>query len=131
MQVLALKAGSGPADDACLDLSALEDTRDADRMLNLCSLIAEQVLENKRGGWRLEDNQCHYSLQQGFLHCLLVMMLRKCGIDEWALRWFENSLTGRAQSIVISSTECSWRSAASSAPQGSCSVSKSMTWVKG
>ena len=28
--------------------------------------------------------------------------LRKCGIDEWTVRWIENWLTGRAQRVVIS-----------------------------
>ncbi|GAB0183528.1 hypothetical protein GRJ2_000818100 [Grus japonensis] len=35
--------------------------------------------------------------------------LRKCGLDEWSVRWVENWLNGRAQSIVISSAKCSRR----------------------
>ena len=38
-------------------------------------------------------------------HSILVMKLRKRGIDEWTVRWIENWLTGRAQRVVISSTE--------------------------
>ena len=37
-------------------------------------------------------------------HSILVMKLRKCGIDEWTVMWIENCLTGRAQRVVISST---------------------------
>jgi len=36
---------------------------------------------------------------------ILVMKLRKCGIDDWTVRWTENWLTGRAQRVVISSIE--------------------------
>jgi len=38
-------------------------------------------------------------------HSILVMKLRKRGIDEWTVRWIENWLTGRAQRVVISSTK--------------------------
>ena len=38
-------------------------------------------------------------------HNILMMKLRKCGIDEWTLRWTENWLTGRAQRVVISGIE--------------------------
>jgi len=31
--------------------------------------------------------------------------LRKCGIDEWTVRWIENWLTGRTQRAVISGSE--------------------------
>ena len=41
-------------------------------------------------------------------HNILVMKLRKCGIDEWTVRWIENWLTGRAQRAVISGMESSW-----------------------
>jgi len=36
---------------------------------------------------------------------ILVMKLRKWGIDDWTERWTENWLTGRAQRVVINSTE--------------------------
>ena len=52
-------------------------------------------------------------------HNILVMKLRKCGIDEWTVRWIENCQTGRAQRVGISSTESGWRLVTSSVPQES------------
>ena len=36
-------------------------------------------------------------------HNIFVMKLRKCGIDDWMVRWINNWLTGRARRDVISS----------------------------
>ena len=49
-------------------------------------------------------------------HNILLGKLRKCGLDEWTMRWIENWLNGRAQRI--SDAESSWRPVASGAPQG-------------
>jgi len=38
---------------------------------------------------------------------ILLVKLRKCGLDEWSMRWIENWLNGRAQRDVISSAESS------------------------
>jgi len=35
-------------------------------------------------------------------HNILLAKLRKCGLDEWSVRWMENWLNGRAQRVVIS-----------------------------
>jgi len=68
-------------------------------------------------------------------HNILPGKLRKCGLDEWSVRWTENWLNGRTQRTVISSAESGWRPVMSGVPRGQylaqpCLTSSSMTWMK-
>lgn len=40
-----------------------------------------------------------------FPHNILIGKLKKSGLDEWAVGWIENCLSGRSQRIVTSNTE--------------------------
>ena len=35
-------------------------------------------------------------------HNILMNKLRKCGLDEWTVRWIDNWQDGRAQTVVLS-----------------------------
>ncbi|PKU44703.1 rna-directed dna polymerase from mobile element jockey-like [Limosa lapponica baueri] len=52
-------------------------------------------------------------------HSILIAKIRKCGLDEWTVKWIENWLKDRAQRVVIRGTESSWKSVTSGVSQGS------------
>jgi len=59
---------------------------------------------------------------------ILIGNLRKCGLDEWVVRWIENWLTGRAQRAVASDTGSSWKPVTSSIIQGWVLVQSCLTY---
>ncbi|PKU47398.1 rna-directed dna polymerase from mobile element jockey-like [Limosa lapponica baueri] len=52
-------------------------------------------------------------------HNILKGNLRKYELNEWTMRWIENWLNGRAQRVLISGTESSWRPETRVVPQRS------------
>ena len=51
-------------------------------------------------------------------HNILIDKLCNHGLGDWTVRWIDNWLDGRAQTVVFSGAESSWRPVASMSPEG-------------
>ena len=90
--------------------------------LGLTNLVAFYDITTGWARWRRAVDVVYFDFSEAFdaiSHNLHVMKLRRCGVDEWMVRWIENWLTGRAQRVVISGAESVWRPVTSDAPQES------------
>jgi len=75
-------------------------------------------------GWVDEGRavDCYLDFSKSFdivCHNILLEKLRKCGLDEWTVRWIENWMNGRTQNFVISNAASSGRPVTSGVSQGS------------
>ncbi|CAM5078510.1 unnamed protein product [Eretmochelys imbricata] len=52
-------------------------------------------------------------------HSILASKLKKCGLDEWTIRWIESWLDHRAQRVVMNGSMSSWKTVSSGVPQRS------------
>ncbi|PKU46236.1 rna-directed dna polymerase from mobile element jockey-like [Limosa lapponica baueri] len=52
-------------------------------------------------------------------HSILIAKLRKCGLDEWTVKWIGNWPKNRAQRVMIRATGSRWMSVTSGVPHGS------------
>ncbi|KAJ7426166.1 RNA-directed DNA polymerase from mobile element jockey-like protein [Willisornis vidua] len=68
----------------------------------LTNLIA---FYNERTAWMDEGRVVAFNI---ISHNIFIGKLKKCGLDEWIVRWTENRLNGRTQKVVISGTGSSW-----------------------
>ena len=88
----------------------------------MCSCIHKDELSLILYIFFSQPSKCFLNLLKAFdtvSHNILLGNLRKCGLDEWSVRWIENWLNGITQRVFVSDTESSWRLVTSGAPQGS------------
>lgn len=83
-------------------------------LVEFCDVITVWVDEERA----VDVACCDVSKASGTVYPnIFVGKLTKCGVDDWAVRWTENCLTGTAQRFAINGTESSQRPITIGIPQ--------------
>ena len=85
-------------------------------ILSFCGGITSWVYEGRAEDIIYHDFSKAFSTVS---HDILILKMKRCGTDEWTVRWFENWLTGQAQRVVISDKQSGWRPVTNGIPQRS------------